>query len=198
LIVCHACDLVQRRTVVTGRTRSRCARCAAELERANSTPLDTAIALALTAFVLLLLSNFYPLVTMHLGGATRSATFLAAGLGLYAQGYAAMAVLIVFTTMVAPFIQVLAWLYVLISLRRRRRAVGEDALFRTLIAIRSWSMLEVFMLGALVAFVKLMSYADISPGIAIFSCILLIMTIAALNSVATAGQFWRWVEGSRG
>jgi hypothetical protein len=53
------------------------------------------------------------------------------------------------------------------------------------------------MLGVLVALVRLSAYALVIPGIALWSCGLLMLTLAALTSRTTPGQFWRWVERSR-
>src|ERR1700693_281258 len=98
LIVCHACDLVHRRDAILDRARVRCVRCRAELYRTNSTSIDTAIALAITASVLLLLSNAYPLVALQLNDSSSDTTLVGAALGLYRQGYAPVAVLVLLTT----------------------------------------------------------------------------------------------------
>ena len=196
LIVCHACDLAQRRVAIAGRARAYCVRCRAELERGGSAQLDTAIALALSALVLLWFTNAYPLVTVRLDGSGSAATLWDAAAGLYREGYGAMAALIFFTTILVPFVQVLSLLYLLVELRRRRRPAGRNPLFRTLARLRPWAMIEVFLLGAVVAAVKLGSYADVSPGIAIWACGLLMLTLAALNGIVTTRQFWRWADGA--
>ena len=65
LIICPACDLVHRGAAVLTVGRTQCARCHAPLQRAQGAAIDTAIALAVCALVLLLLSNAYPLVEMQ-------------------------------------------------------------------------------------------------------------------------------------
>ena len=57
-------------------------------------------------------------------------------------------------------------------------------------------MAEVFMLGALVALVKLSALADVVPGIALISYGLLMLTLSALTSATPTEQLWRWVERS--
>jgi paraquat-inducible protein A len=57
--------------------------------------------------------------------------------------------------------------------------------------------MEVFMLGALVALVRLSNFAHIAPGISLWSCGLLMICLSALTSVTSSEQLWRWVEGSR-
>jgi paraquat-inducible protein A len=56
-------------------------------------------------------------------------------------------------------------------------------------------MSEVFMLGALVALVKLAALAEVIPGVSLFSYGALMLTLSALTSVTPTEQFWRWVDG---
>jgi paraquat-inducible protein A len=88
-------------------------------------------------------------------------------------------------------------LYLLIPLRRKRQAPGQNTVFRLLAQVRPWTFVEVFMLGALVALVRLAAFTQVVPGIALWSCGLLMLTLAALTSRTSPGQFWRWVERSR-
>ncbi|MGO9991238.1 MAG: paraquat-inducible protein A [Steroidobacteraceae bacterium] len=197
VIVCHACDLVHRRDAIADKARVLCVRCRAELYRTNSASIDTAIALAATAAILLLLSNAYPLVALQLNGSFRATTLVGAARGLYVQGYAPVAALVLVTTVLVPLFQITALLYVLLPLRRNGRARGQNEVFRTLTRLRPWAMSEVFMLGALVALVKLSALAQVIPGIALFAYGALMLTLAALTSVTPTEQFWRWVEGNR-
>jgi paraquat-inducible protein A len=57
--------------------------------------------------------------------------------------------------------------------------------------------MEVFMLGALVALVRLSNFAHIAAGIALWSCALLMLCLSALTSITSPEQLWRWVEESR-
>jgi len=196
LILCPACDLAQRRAAAPARGRAQCARCRAPLQRADDAAIDTAIALAVCALVLLVFSNVYPLVAMHVNGHSRETTLVGAALGLYAQGYDSLAALVFLTTVIAPLVQILTLLYVLLPLWRDRRAFGQNAVLRVLRHVRPWSFMEVFMLGALVALVRLAKFAEISPGIALWSCGLLMLCLSALTSITSTEQLWRWVERS--
>jgi paraquat-inducible protein A len=195
LIVCHACDLVHRRDAILDRARVRCVRCGAELYRTNSASIDTAIAVSVTAAVLLLLSNAYPLVALQMNGSVRATTLVGAAIGLYNQGYAPVAALVLVTTLLVPLFQISGLLYVLVPLRAGRRAPGQNELFRALTHVRPWAMSEVFMLGALVALVKLSALAEVIPGVSLFSYGALMLALSALTSITPTEQFWRWVDG---
>jgi paraquat-inducible protein A len=196
VIVCPACDLAHRAPVAPSQ-RTRCVRCRASLQRPENGNIDTAIAMAATALVLFCLSNAYPLVQIHSNGETRSATLSGAALGLYDQGHAGLALLVFATTVVSPLLQIASLLYILIPLRKRRQARGQNTIFHLLTQMRPWTLVEVFMLGALVALVRLSAFTLVVPGVALWSCGLLMLTLAALTSRTSAAQFWRWVEESR-
>jgi len=197
LVVCPACDLVHRNTAAPARGATLCARCRAPLQRASGAHIDTAIALAACALVLLLLSNAYPLVEMQVNGNSRDTTLIGAALGLYAQSYYSLAALVFLTTVVAPLLQIAALLYVLIPLRRGRRAAGQEAVFRLLMKVRPWSFMEVFMLGALAALVRLSNFAHIVTGVSLWACVLLMLCLSELTTVSSPEQIWRWIERSR-
>jgi paraquat-inducible protein A len=197
VIVCPSCDLAHRAAMAPFPAANRCVRCRAVLQRPENGSIDTAIALAICALVLFLLSNAYPLVGIQYNGTSRDTTLVGAALSLYRQDHAGLACLVFLTTVLSPLLQIAGLLYLLIPLRRGRRAAGTSTLFRLLTQLRPWIFVEVFMLGTLVALVRLSAYARVIPGVAIWACGLLMLALAALASRTTPGQFWRWVEEYR-
>jgi paraquat-inducible protein A len=197
VIVCHACDLAHRLDRIAAAARVRCVRCRAELYRTSTASIDTAIALAASALILFILANAYPLIALKVNGATRVATLTGAALGLYNQGYATMAVLVVITAVLVPLAQILAFLYVLVAVRRRRRVPAQGPLFRVLAALRPWAMAEVFVLAALVAMVKLAAEAEVAPRLALGAYGLMMLTLTALNGITPTEQLWQWFARSR-
>ena len=192
VIVCHACDLAHRPSVPPGPGLTRCVRCRAPLQRREDAAIETAAALAVCALIFLWLGNAYPLVSMHVNGNSRETTLIGAAQGLYVQGYATLAALVLLTTVIGPLLQIVTLLYVLIPLQRRRTAYGQIAVVRLLTRVRPWSFIEVFMLGALVALVRLAKFAHVLPGIALWSCALLMLSLSALTSITSPEQLWRW------
>ena len=203
LIVCHACDLAQRRRATQAHVRLRCVRCRAELYRTSAAGVDFAIALASSALVLLVLSNLYPLVALEVNGSRRDTTLIGAALALLGQGYASIAALVFLTTVLVPLFQIVSVLYLLWPLHsqrrdaRKRRVPAQNEVIRSLTLLRPWAMSEVFMLGALVALVKLSALAEVIPGIALFSYGALMLALSALTSTTSTEQLWRWLEGAR-
>ncbi len=200
LTVCPACDLVHRGDAEIASPDVgllRCSRCRAVLHRPRGAHIDTAIALAISALVLFFLGNIYPLVEFHVNGATRETSLAGAAVGLYHAGHSALGLLVLLTTIAAPLAQILGLLYLLIPLRKNRRARRQSTVFRFIVQIRPWTFIEVFMLGAVVAMVRLSAFAKVVPGIALVCCGLLMMCLAALTSLTSPEQFWHWDARSR-
>ena len=196
VIVCHACDLAHRLDSLAANARVRCVRCRAELYRTNDGSPDTVIALAATALALFILANIYPLVALTVNGSTRMTTLIGAAEAFYEQGYVGLAILVAFTAVIVPLTQILTFLYVLIPLRLGHAVPGQHVLFRILTALRPWGMAEVFMLGAVVALVKLSAQAEVSPHVSLIAYGFLMISMAALINATPSEQFWRWVAAS--
>ena len=92
--------------------------------------------------------------------------------------------------MLAPFLHILALLYVIGSIRFDVRPPGLAFVFRILRRIQTWSMMEVFMISILVSLVKLAGMARIVPGIALWSFVALIPMMAAANASLDPHLVW--------
>jgi len=69
--------------------------------------------------------------------------------------------------------------------------------FRLLRHAQSWSMMEVFMIGILVALVKLMGMASIVPGLALFAFVLLMLVLSGAVASFDPEAVWERVEARR-
>jgi paraquat-inducible protein A len=71
------------------------------------------------------------------------------------------------------------------------------AVFRVVQGLTPWSMMEVFLIGIIVAVVKLVGMATIVPGFALWSFALLIVTLAAAASNLDSQVVWERVAYTR-
>ncbi len=115
---------------------------------------------------------------------------------LYERGFAELAVLIAFTSIVAPIVYLLGMLYLLVPIRLGARPWKLGPVHRALVWLRPWSMLEVYLLGALVAVVKL---ASIVPGPASLAFVILILVWMGIAATLDPREVWeRAWEPDRG
>jgi len=101
-----------------------------------------------------------------------------------------ISVLLVFNLLILPLLELLIILWVLVTLIYKTLATPAAYLMRWLQTFKPWGMLEIFMLGALVALVKLGDLATLVLGLAFWSFSIQIIVLAALHSVFE--PFWVW------
>ena len=188
VLVCPNCDAVHR-TVVLGRHEiAACIACGRVVARHHSLSVDQLLALTVAAALLFLIANSYPLMTIEVGGMHTEATVWGAAL-LMLHGWAAWpAAVLALSMFILPLLQIALLLWVLAFARFGRRAPGFRGLLVALHRSRPWSMTEVFLLGALVAIVKLSSWVHVAPGIGIWALASLTMLLTILSMVEP--RFW--------
>jgi paraquat-inducible protein A len=171
LIACHECDAIYQRLRLKQREIAHCERCGAELERNAERQLATMVPLAIACLIVFIIANSFPIVQIEVQGMRSSTTLLGAVIALSKDGMVSVAVLVLATTMLFPLLQLLILLYLLAPLPRQpgTAAPGFNLLARLLLMLRPWGMVEVFLLGVLVALIKLSSIARVIPGVALWA-----------------------------
>ena len=197
LHACQDCDLLQRETPLLPGTRARCGRCGAELYRQHGDGLDRSLAFTLTGLVLLLVANAYPIVGLQVGSDLVQSTLLGAVKTLFAQQMRLVAALVLLTTVITPALQLLALAWLLLPLKLGFVPPQLNRVFRLLQRANEWSMVEVFMLGLLVALVKLSHIAAVVPGTALWSFGALMLALVAAISSFDARAMWARREALR-
>ena len=198
LVACHECDLLHRIPRHEGpRCVSRCRRCNAALHRGVENSIDRTLALTLAGVVLFVVANTFPFLAFKLQGQETQTTLISGVVDLYHQGKWEIAILVLLTTIVIPLIQLLIQLYVFLPLKFNRIPWNMATVFRLAQNLSPWSMMEVFLIGIIVAVVKLVGMAQIVPGLALWSFALLIVTLAAAAANMDSQVVWNRVECRR-
>ncbi|BBP60267.1 paraquat-inducible protein A [Pseudomonas sp. St316] len=169
LIICEHCDAVYEPVVLLAHQKSSCVRCHAVIQRYNGLTIEQRLALSVTAAVLWAFANIYPIMSIRLQGLSNSATLWDSIVALSQGPIAFIALVTAVAIIIAPAFQLALLLWVLGHAYLQRRAPGFNLCMRSLEALRPWSMLEVCLLGALVAVIKLAGLLDVLPGIGLFA-----------------------------
>src|SRR5438046_7951829 len=101
LIGCPHCDLVQRIPQLAPGASARCPRCDKELWRRREDSLNRTLALTLAAAVLYVVANSVPMLGLSVVGRAASTTVIGGALHLWNNGPAVVAVLVLFTAVIA-------------------------------------------------------------------------------------------------
>lgn len=190
LIACHECDLLQQEPTLQNGEQARCGRCDALLFRQRPETIDRALGLTVAALVLIVLANVYPFMTFSLEGQSQENWIITGVIELYDGGMWLLAGLILFVSVVAPLLWILGMLYVLLPLRLGSTPPALAEVYRFVEAIHPWAMLEVYLLGVMVAIIKLSQMAKISLETGSFAFGALILVLAAATSALDPRAVW--------
>lgn len=194
LIACHDCDLLHRLPERATGTLL-CSRCGGVLRRKKPETVERSLAWTTAALILFILSNSFPFLAMKSGGFVQETTLLTGIHELWKQEMRGLASLVLLTCVLVPLAQMLGLLYILAPLQwRHRPAAHAGRVYRLVQEVAPWGMMEVFMMGILVALVKLGHMATIVPGISVFSFGALIFVMAAAFSSLDPVLLWERLD----
>ena len=179
LVICEDCDTVHRARPLVRGEQIRCVRCGAVLARYHALNAGGMLALVLTALIVFVIANAWPVVTLGLGERQSSATLWGMIIMMWGQGAQIVSAVAAATLFFFPLNKMLMLGWVLTFARQRRRAPGFAFIMRTLYHLQPWTMTEVFVLGALVSIVKARAYFDVQadPGIWAYGMLTLLITV---------------------
>ena len=194
LVACLHCDLLQRLPEVAPGASARCPRCDKELWRHREDSLNRTFALALGAAVLYVIANTAPMLGLTIVGRESFTTVVGGAQQLWQNGQEIVAVLVFFAAVLAPALQIGFLLVVLIGCRCQRPPAWIGAILRHHPFTRTWSMIEVMLIGVLVALTKIAELATVIPGVALFALGALIFLLAAMQASFDPREVWERVE----
>lgn len=191
---CHECDLLNRVPPLPPQQIAKCARCDAVLYRNIPDSIEKTLSLAVGSAILFIVANAFPFLGFGTPGSMRTTSLVSGVVDLHAQGMPILAFIVLATTVIVPAVQIAGLLYVLAPLQRGRVPQQFNRVFRLVLHMRPWTMVEIFLLGILVAFVKLAGMAEIVPGVALWAFGFLIITLSWATSSLEPHVIWRRVE----
>lgn len=173
---------------------ARCWRCDAVLRHPIAHPLERSLALVSAAAILFLIAQSFVLVSFDMQGQRHSTSLWGAVHTLWRQDAKLLASLVFATTQLLPAVELGALLWLLLPLVGHRRPAGGTRVLRALAWLRPWGMVEVFVLGVLVALVKLSHIGIVVPGVALWAFGALIVVFAAAATSFDTQAAWQRME----
>ena len=194
IVACLDCDLLQRIPEVPAGASVRCPRCDKELWRHKPDSFNRTFALTVAALVLYIIANAVPMLGLHAAGREAFTTVVGGAHQLWLDGQKIVSVLVLFAAVISPALQISFIFLILLGCRRERPPFWVGLLLRHVNFTRTWSMIEVMLLGVLVALTKIADYATVIPGVALFALFALVVLLAAMQSCFDSREVWERVE----
>ncbi|WP_045855909.1 paraquat-inducible protein A [Teredinibacter purpureus] len=193
-LLCHHCGELQKVVSFSSENEMVCFNCEAILHTGGARRLEFASALALTALVLFILSNALPFITLEIGSQSQTATILDGFWALLERKQWILGGMVITTIFIFPLVEIFAFLYLLVSYSYNRHLPGQVSVLRWLVLAQNWSMLEIFMLSAVVASVKLADMAVIHLETGAYAFFLLVGVLILAYIKLNRRQLWSWLN----
>ena len=146
-------------------TIARCVACGAKIFIRFEGSVERTLALYLAALALFVVANAFPILTMAIGGQTNASTILDSAKALHDAGMWPLALAVGLAGIALPLAKILGMLAVLVPLQPGAAAALDVAGFRWVERLQPWAMMEVYLLGVIVAYVKMQDLATVHLGV---------------------------------
>lgn len=190
LIICSHCHTVHKRIQLPSKKVARCRSCGTILYSNVKDTMNRAIAFALTAFILFLVFNLFPILKVTVAGVTSVLTIPEMITLLFKNSFFVIGSILLVVLVVAPLIVLLSFILlgILSNLKLYKSMARKIILF--LIISRTWAMVDIFAVSILVALVKLFGYAQIHFGVAFYALILFVIVDIFFLKTIRPTELW--------
>jgi paraquat-inducible protein A len=194
LRACEDCGLVQLVPALAPGASAHCQRCDATLRHNHRDKMNGTLALCLSAVVLFAIATSAPLLQVSSGGQVHIANLFSGPVGLEEDGMWELAAVVLLATVCAPLAKLGCTLYVLLALRLPHPPRHIRTVFAWTMHLSRWSMIEIYLLGVFVAYVKLGTLVRIEVGTALYALGLLLLTMVAADAMLDRPAVWEEME----
>lgn len=197
-IACHECDALVNRVPLRTGQKLVCPRCGCVLQKHTGKHFTRRVtACSLTALILMPPAYLMPIMTFDMLGSDTVDTMLAGVINLFDGGYWLMGVLVLLCSIVAPLVETLLLLVIGLMAQAGQYTRRLAWLLKAQRRIKKWGMLEVYLLGILVAYIKLIEDGQIHLGVGLF-CFCGVLLATTFNAVMfEAEPLWERIGAQR-
>ncbi len=180
---CPQCGLFQVVPALRPGLVAECGRCGALLRRRRRDSLSVVLALNVTGLALFAIAASFPFLGLRLAGQERATGLSMLPVGFEQQGLWQLSIIVLATTLLAPLAKLALTVGVILGLRSEMPADTLAFMARWRERLTPWAMIEVFLLGAFVAYTRLAALATVQVGIALYA-------LGALMLVMVTSDAW--------
>jgi len=200
---CSGCDLlIELPNKVPFSTKLCCPRCHHTLTRGHKNALDYTLAISISCLFLLVFSLSFNFLSFESNGQFREIMLFETTLELYQKKFYFLALLVCLLTIVFPASYLLLLLTILVPVKfqtlfsRSQTTAAKHPIYimRMLNRLAPWIMVDVFLIGVLVALIKMWSLATLSFGISFWSYVIFVLMFSYVLYCADQQKLFHWVR----
>jgi paraquat-inducible protein A len=197
LAECRNCGLLQIQPPVERRDIVFCSRCKTQLEHSAGKSLDTTLACSAAILLLLIPAWTAPFLTASALGTTRTSFLPMSVSVVWRDGSPVLALCVFLFVLLFPLVRFGALTAVLLTLRLGRRLAWQADAFRVCNALQVWAMLDVFLLGLMVAYARLRISLEVTLGAGAVCFIIAGFLSLVARATLDKAQIWRLLGPDR-
>ena len=196
-LACPDCDLLFTAPSMHEGERATCPRCDANLFVNRADSLQRAAAYVVASAFLFCVANIFPFLTLKKDYRGNTMLLYQSVSGLINVGFSYLAVAVAVFMLIAPALLIFGLLYLLIPLHQGRRLPWAIPLCRMVASARHWQMLDVYLLGVMVSFLKLGKLATLTLGTSFWAFVALILCLTLSLAAIDFRELWARLEVAR-
>ena len=195
---CRNCGLLQLHPPAERHDIIFCSRCKTQLEHSAGKSLDATLACSAAILLLLIPAWTAPFLTASALGATRTSFLPMSVYVVWQDGSPLLALCVFLFVLTFPLVRFGALTAVLFTLRLGQRPAWQRRAFRLCNALQVWAMLDVFLLGLMVAYFRLRSSLEVTLGVGAICFIVAGFLSLVARATLDKAQVWRLIGPDRG
>ncbi len=176
---CHDCGTLTSKK----QKKHHCSLCGAALHRRLPHSFQRTLALLISGFALYIPANLFPIMSVTQLGVGEPHTIIGGIIALIKSGMLPIAILVLIASILVPLLKLLGISLLLLCVHFRWQVNAKlwTKMYRLIVFVGRWSMLDIFMISILVALVNLGGVAQVIAGVAAtaFASVVVITMFAA-------------------
>jgi len=190
LIICHKCHTLHIKKPLKEGEKAFCKKCGAVLYRSHKNLLSQIIALSIAAVLFFLIFLFFPLVTIDISTSQNRLSAYELVIELFKNRFLIVGTFVTLSVIIFPLFVHILYLITALFLKTNRNKKTSKNLLKILSHLLPWSMSDIFLISFFVAMVKLIGYATIHFGVALFALAAFVMIDIYLTRYIGIRELW--------
>ncbi|MDR0805814.1 MAG: membrane integrity-associated transporter subunit PqiA [Enterobacteriaceae bacterium] len=188
LVLCPQCDLMVKLPEIHEGDKAVCPRCHTTLRSLWVEPVLQPVICAASALIMMVLANLFPFINMRVSGIYNQIRLIEIPQAMLSDDYGFLATLFVIFVQLIPVFCMVSIILLCLKVKMPYRV--KIIMGRVIYLVKIWCMVEIFLVGVLVSFVKLMAYGDIGIGASFLPyCLFCLLQVRAFQCL---DRYWLW------
>lgn len=165
---CPDCGAIVLTESVAEGYRLRCPRCNATLKNSVKNSINKTLAFSLSGLALFIPAFLLPVLELNILGLTGKCTMLKGVLQMFGNGFWWMSFLVLFCSVLVPLSVFMLLTFIAVSVKAGRYSGLLIKAMKGYRYLREWNMPDVYMLGILIAYIKLGDYGEVTACVGLY------------------------------